>query len=152
MYQKYEREAVESAIAKSISYRQALIILDKAPVGGNINHLRSLCVKWNIDTSHMKGKRHNSGKCSKKKKDPVSRLIMRSKLDGRQMVAYLRAGLLALGRKHECEDCGLTDQWNGKPIGLEIDHKDGKFWNDTPENLRFLCPNCHSQYSKGPKE
>lgn len=43
-----------------------------------------------------------------------------------------------------CKVCGL-DSWMGKPINLEVDHIDGDPYNNTPENLRLICPNCHSQ-------
>lgn len=45
---------------------------------------------------------------------------------------------------YKCSCCGICD-WNGNPINLEIDHKDGDPYNDSPDNLRFICPNCHSQ-------
>ena len=35
--------------------------------------------------------------------------------------------------------------WRGKELRLEIDHIDGSRFNNTLENLRILCPNCHSQ-------
>ena len=34
---------------------------------------------------------------------------------------------------------------NGKKITLQLDHIDGDNNNNKLENLRFLCPNCHSQ-------
>jgi 5-methylcytosine-specific restriction endonuclease McrA len=43
-----------------------------------------------------------------------------------------------------CFICKL-DSWNGSPITLEVDHIDGNASNNLPENLRLLCPNCHSQ-------
>ena len=46
---------------------------------------------------------------------------------------------------YKCESCGMTDKWNGKPILLEIDHINGDCFDNTKDNLRFLCPNCHSQ-------
>lgn len=46
--------------------------------------------------------------------------------------------------KYECYECNLKE-WNNKPISLELDHIDGDNWNNKLENLRFLCPNCHSQ-------
>lgn len=47
--------------------------------------------------------------------------------------------------KHYCAECGLTSEWNGKPLSLQLDHIDGDSDNNFPSNLRFLCPNCHTQ-------
>jgi hypothetical protein len=46
--------------------------------------------------------------------------------------------------EHKCSICNLTE-WNGKPISLEIDHIDGCHSNNSYENLRTICPNCHAQ-------
>jgi hypothetical protein len=51
---------------------------------------------------------------------------------------------LAEERGKKCEVCAIID-WNGKPITLEVDHVDGNPYNNLPDNLRFICPNCHSQ-------
>ena len=53
----------------------------------------------------------------------------------------LRAGLL----EYKCEGCGNQGEWNGKPLTLQLDHKNGNHNDHSLENLRFLCPNCHSQ-------
>lgn len=45
---------------------------------------------------------------------------------------------------YKCVECGI-DSYNGKPIVLEIEHKDGNSYNNNVDNLCFLCPNCHSQ-------
>ena len=47
-------------------------------------------------------------------------------------------------KEHKCEECGL-DTWNNKPLSLELDHTDGIRSNNKIENLKLLCPNCHSQ-------
>jgi len=47
-------------------------------------------------------------------------------------------------RGSKCEVCGI-EEWVGKPISLEIDHIDGNHTNNSPNNLRIICPNCHSQ-------
>ena len=35
--------------------------------------------------------------------------------------------------------------WNGKKLNLILDHIDGAHKNNSPKNLRLLCPNCNSQ-------
>ena len=48
-------------------------------------------------------------------------------------------------RGEKCEECGWNKE-NQKTlkIPLDVDHKDGNYKNNTEENLRLLCPNCHS--------
>lgn len=43
---------------------------------------------------------------------------------------------------YECSECGVSD-WRGEELSLDIDHVDGNSVNNMPDNLRFLCPNCH---------
>ncbi len=45
--------------------------------------------------------------------------------------------------ERQCMDCGLTS-WLGKPIPLELHHKDGDGTNNALMNLELLCPNCHA--------
>ena len=47
---------------------------------------------------------------------------------------------------YKCDICGITE-WNNKTLSLELDHINGKNNYNRLENLRFLCPNCHSQTS-----
>ena len=51
---------------------------------------------------------------------------------------------LAEARGYKCEVCSVCD-WQGKPITLHVDHINGDPSNDHPNNLRLICPNCHSQ-------
>ena len=44
-----------------------------------------------------------------------------------------------------CAKCGLGPEWEGEKLSLELDHINGDRTDDRLENLRFLCPNCHSQ-------
>lgn len=43
-----------------------------------------------------------------------------------------------------CQECN-NSIWNNKPIHLELEHIDGNNKNHNWENLKLLCPNCHSQ-------
>lgn len=55
-----------------------------------------------------------------------------------------RKRILLEQREHRCAICGLSE-WRAQPIALELDHVDGNADNNTEENLRLICPNCHAQ-------
>ena len=55
----------------------------------------------------------------------------------------LKAGLLA--RKCSMTGCVIEEVWNDKIIYLHLDHVNGNSYDNRIENLRMLCPNCHSQ-------
>jgi len=45
---------------------------------------------------------------------------------------------------NKCSVCGI-ESWNNKPIVFDLDHIDGNSDNNSKENVRLICPNCHSQ-------
>lgn len=47
-------------------------------------------------------------------------------------------------RGYKCECCGISE-WKGQKLSLEFDHINGDFNDNSLENVRLLCPNCHSQ-------
>lgn len=47
---------------------------------------------------------------------------------------------------YKCAECSITEH-NSLPITLELDHINGNGTDNTEDNLRCLCPNCHSQTS-----
>jgi len=47
--------------------------------------------------------------------------------------------------EYKCSECGVGDEWNGKKLSLQLEHKNGINNDNRLENLTFLCPNCHTQ-------
>ena len=47
--------------------------------------------------------------------------------------------------ENRCYICGLGTEWNNKPLTIQLDHINGNAKDWRIENLRMLCPNCHTQ-------
>lgn len=52
---------------------------------------------------------------------------------------------LLIEQDSKCVECGIGLIWNNKPIRFHLDHINGDRKNETRNNLRMICPNCHSQ-------
>lgn len=141
---KYTKEYLEKIVANSNSIRDVLRNIGLSLSGGNHLHISNLIKKFKIDRGHFYNKKHT--RVSNNKKTACEVLVKRNEIvKTRTRAVALRRSLLEIGRKYKCEECLIVDEWNGKKITLQIDHVDGDFSNNLPENLRFLCPNCHSQ-------
>lgn len=63
-------------------------------------------------------------------------------------ISSLKKRILAEGiLEYKCAVCGNEGRWQGKKLSLQLDHINGKHNDHRKENLRFICPNCHSQTS-----
>lgn len=69
--------------------------------------------------------------------------IISNNSQGNQLVKkrILKENLIS----YKCAQCDNLGLWNGKQLILQLDHKNGINTDNRLENLRFLCPNCHSQ-------
>jgi len=70
---------------------------------------------------------------------------MEELLNARRSRGHLKVRLFSAGLKEaRCEGCGIED-WLGAPLSLCLHHVNGDNQDNRLENLRILCPNCHSQ-------
>ena len=143
-YCKYSNELLAEAVAASYSYAEVLRYLGLKQTGGSQAHYIRRIKEAKIDTSHFTGQSHLKGKHSSNKKKPEEVLVLRDSSSRRVDGKRLKQALIELGVEEKCA-CGLTTEWNGTKLTLEIDHINGMWWDNRKENLRFICPNCHSQ-------
>ena len=70
------------------------------------------------------------------------------KTGGRAKRVQLKRAMIESGVEEKCSKCGQPPTWLGSELTLDIDHINENWLDDRIENLRFLCPNCHSQFSR----
>lgn len=74
--------------------------------------------------------------------EPIEQILVAGR---RRSRSHVKTRLLLAGLKEpQCEDCGLGE-WRGGSLPLELHHVNGDGHDNRLENLRLLCPNCHSQ-------
>jgi len=127
---KLDLEEIKILIANSASFLEAS---NKSSYSRQ--YLTRIVEEYSIDISHFKvcsfrPYKYDEIFCSKIKRQnaTVKKYILENKL-----IDYI------------CSGCGQEPLWNGKELVLQLDHINGNPLDDRFENLRFLCPHCHSQ-------
>ena len=143
---KYNKNNIQEAVSHSLSLSDMARYFGIKPTGGTLGWFRKLTERFEIDTSHFVGYAHAKGKVSGQKKSAKELLLKTGKM---QHGWKLKRSLLEIGRDYWCEICRefcrKDIEWNNKPLNLVVDHINGDNTDHRPSNLRFLCPNCHSQ-------
>ncbi len=135
------------AVSKSRSYRRVLIELRLVPAGGNYDQIKQRIKELQISTDHFSGKGWNVGW----KFDPRKPRLTLSEIlvvDRPTQSHKLRLRLISEGLKEpRCQLCGWCEVAPDGRLPLELDHLNGDPNDNRLENLRILCPNCHSLQS-----
>lgn len=144
MKYSYTEQELEDAVKRSFSLAGVCRILGIRPAGGNYFTVKRRIKKLGIDSSHFTGKGWNVGERFR----PIAKTIPMSEIlveNSTYMSSNgLRKRLISEGYKpFKCESCGMSE-WLGKPIKLELHHKNGNNSDNRLENLSILCPNCHA--------
>lgn len=116
-----------NAAKESMSLSDMCRYFDILPLGGNIDTMKHAIARYNVDVSHFKSNviiQDNHGKKFNRNKTNKKILIE------------------LFGYKCSNPKCGIYD-WNKEKLTLQVEHIDGNNTNDSIDNLRLLCPNCH---------
>ncbi len=139
---KYTDIQLIDAVQSSFSIRQVLEKLGLAEAGGNYLIVKRRIQQLGITIEHFKGQGWKKGNpIPTVPAKPLSEILQK----GTDFQSFkLKKRLFAEGLKEKkCENCGNTE-WLGQPIPLELDHVNGDKRDNSIENLRILCPNCHA--------
>lgn len=140
---RWTKEILEPAVAASRSMNDVLRRLGVEVVGGHHTNISRRIKAYGIDTSHFQ--QPSQAGVPKQRRAPEQLLVEQEPASARRMQSdRLRRAMTALGVVEKCTMCGTQPMWRGHPLPLEVDHIDGDWRNNRIENLRLLCPNCHS--------
>lgn len=140
---KWSDELLAEAIINSSSIRQVLHKLGLVEAGGNYTQVQKRIQELGIDISHFTGRGWNKGlgfipvpaqKISDilKKNSNVQSYKLKHRLFREKI------------KREKCEICGWSKRSLDGRIPVELDHINGDKFDNRIENLRVLCPNCHS--------
>lgn len=143
---KVSRNKFKEIVNNSNSVSEVLSYFGLKNIGGNYLtfwkrfKLDNLNEKKFRSKKNIKGSRHLRIKDIKKylvKDSSISRGALKKHLIRNKLIDLSCAG----------EGCTVDQNWLGSKISLHLDHINGKSQDNRISNLRFLCPNCHSQTS-----
>ena len=106
------------------------------------NIVRRRCEQLHISTEHFKTV--NVNRNNGNKKTPMEDILVENstyKNTSRLKERLINEHYL----EYKCACCGNTGEWLNKPLVLQLDHINGNHQDNRIENLRLLCPNCHTQ-------
>lgn len=128
-------------VRTSSNYSEMLISLGLTPYGGGSTKiLKERINNLHCSTEHFKLQAYNASASIRRPIDSI--LVKNSEY---KSIATLKRRLVREGKlPYRCDVCGISE-WNGLPISLQLDHINGINNDHRLDNLRFICPNCHSQ-------
>lgn len=147
MKANYSKENLEILVKESFSLAEVLRKLGLRDVGSNFITLKKYIIEYGLNIDHFTGKLWNKGKTEATDKR-VGKLNIEDVFNNNIKIksSNLKEKLFILKYKErKCECCGVGEEWQGKPLTLELHHIDGNHNNNNLDNLQILCPNCHSQ-------
>lgn len=142
---KYTEAVLRKAVGQSWSVAGVLRDLGLVPAGGTHAHISRLIKRYGIDTSHFTGQGWRQNRTFPNSRPPDELLQLLPVGSPRTNGQRLRRALIAAGRPYVCISCGNAGEWLGIRLVLQVDHVNGDYLDNRPCNLRFLCPNCHTQ-------
>jgi len=142
MNTSYSEQQLRDAVKINFSIRQVLKTLGLKEAGGNYSNIKNKIKEYNIDNTHFTGQKFLKGKTHNwSKKIPLEEILVEynNYNSHRLKLRLIKKEIL----KNECSECS-TLVWEKQQLSLHLDHINGINTDNRIENLRLLCPNCHS--------
>ena len=131
-----DEELIRNAIESSSSIKRAIEKIGAHPNSKSYRRFHEACASMGIDFSFP-------NKFKTTKFTPES--VLHENFPKRRNVLVKKIVIENGFLDNECSICKLGPEWNGVKLVLQLDHINGIYNDNRIENLRILCPNCHSQ-------
>lgn len=141
---KWTDEQLIKAVNTSLSVRMVIKKIGLIPAGGNYDQVKARIKLLSLDTSHFTGMGWHTGnrvRAMVPAKPLRELLVYNSDVQSYKLKQKLFNSNI---KKPVCELCGWSERAEDGRIPVELDHINGKRRDNRIENLRILCPNCHS--------
>lgn len=152
---KWTKEQVSKAVKESFGFVDCYRLLTGKhnKTGKSIRRLKKLILEYGIDTSHFQDWHIRVKLGTNKHHGNIYSDAEVFKLNTKATRRTVYDRYTTINPPICCSKCQLKE-WLGEPLTVQLDHIDGNRNNCSLINLRWLCPNCHSQtetYSRGLK-
>jgi 5-methylcytosine-specific restriction endonuclease McrA len=134
------------SVPAASSYADVMRALDLPVTDTNHRRIRRRVAQLGLDTHHFKRTPWANTSATVSGPRPIARdaLVLLPQGSVRASRPRLHRALQEIGVAYQCTSCGNSGEWLGQPLTLQIDHVNGDWLDNRAENLRYLCPNCHS--------
>lgn len=137
-----EHNEFSELVKNNTTYASILRILNYSTRGAGNRMLKSRIQAEGIDDTHIKLGKYQVMAQLRSRPDHEVFVENSTYLNG---VSIKRRLINQKYKENVCSVCGLLPKWNNKVLSLQIDHINGVRTDNRLENLRLICPNCHSQ-------
>jgi hypothetical protein len=136
---RYSEDEARAAVTASLSWAETLRRLGMCASGGAQEVLKKYAQLWGISTDHFDPYAAVRGS-GKQRRRALDEILVEQSSFARN---HLKERLYDAGLKQpECELCGQDELWQGRVMGMILDHINGVSNDNRLENLRIVCPNC----------